>query len=998
MSYGLAGPYPLDLKTVLACGRDALAAAGRALRQGTLDEAILAGGAATEPGLYVLIDRDDSGKAEVLGFWVVPGGDYLTVGPLGPPDRVPPFVQELLDAATEEVWWQSLVVRRAQAGTWRPLVVLEWQAHFANRSALAPPGVPFVDLEGSGEGAGEDRETWLEAVSPSGSGFRTAGNDFPHGDYERDGDRFGHLPETRSLVAVVCGSLHHDGRLHTGSYFMVPPEMFEDGRNDLLPMESWIEEALRLTDADVEALDLEDDRRHHCGKPLALPGGRVGFHASGWLTRGLGVWPARPADIVVGGLTDRVVQQKWIAQARLALSSSVVVLTSVLAFSAVVQAMTRPVAEPLEPPPPPAAQPAMSVCSADYQEFVDEFRCQIAELARRGDQGPVTPICGDKGSSTGRLASSVDLQADYCGLLDRALDGWTADLGRGDRAAFAEFAASQACFNVLGHPYPYQLRQRLDVKGEEWLSNTNAFLKDDNLGILPLSQLVTELKTACDTYRERSESLVEGAVFASHIGGPVDLTGGGNDAGRLRQLAVSRSVVGMSNDVQVCFNKGVRDGLVATHYQGMCTDEPDMKDRRYLGVVGEVKAADGTEPGKEAPRRGKVMWAELNGDVPSSIIAEVVDRYAAARFAWDGPGKSSFRVPPLKALALPLPDLWACHVGLLSGDATATLSRIGLPSTNLYGMWEIRAPIPLVYDVSGRGGANNQLTLDSTLRAIADAGLDAGTCWRVVAKRVSNYKPVHPLLSELLPEGWPSEEQQLCGQVCASRYNLRRSLNDSDWVTRDTDLSQCVLRQPGPPEDGGGGGLDRLRLPWNDPRRGEWVEPDPEQVCAFNVVAQDLMPPMEGGYVVQERPGKEFAGETYAGSRIVGGDLGLAARYVQGLAFGRMDAVTSAAACGHVATQCFTGLMLEVTGDPTIERYRWLEQWRRKIESLAQLRRPELAEDDPWCVGIKDYLIPQPQTAQFDTPCVSGVEEARSHTEAAFRILETGVPVGGNGG
>jgi hypothetical protein len=251
------------------------------------------------------------------------------------------------------------------------------------------------------------------------------------------------------------------------------------------------------------------------------------------------------------------------------------------------------------------------------------------------------------------------------------------------------------------------------------------------------------------------------------------------------------------------------------------------------------------------------------------------------------------------------------------------------------------------------------------------------------------------LLGELEPDGWPTDEQQLCGHICAAGLNIKRSPNDSQWVTRELDLEQCVIRTSGPDKDMGTGRLDVLRLPWNEAKRGEWVEPKLEHVCAFNVVAQDLMPPLEEGYVISGRAPKEFVGEMALGSRIVGGLGGLAARYVKGLAFARRDSVSSVSACGHVATQCFTSVLLEVTGDKDVERYRWLEEWKRRIEDMQDWKRGKLASEYPWCVGLKGYLMPERETAQFDAPCVSGVAEARGRAEAAIQNLEFDVSLGG---
>lgn len=948
MSYALVGPYSFDLKTVVASGRHALSAVGAAIREGRGDDLIDPGSPGNDPGLYVMLRHDGVGsKPSIFGMWVVIDGEYMDSGPAGPPDRVPPFAKELLDAATEEVWWHSLDVFLGADSVWRPVIVLEYPSHMSSRSALAPPGVPF-DEEEADESNLEERETWLEAVDPDQMPPQT---DIPYRVFEKEVDRFPDLPGHRSLVVVVRGTLDHDGRLHTGSFFMVPPSIYEDGTSRALTLDDWLDATTDLIEADAEPITPEEEQRHHLGRPLQLFGDRIGFHSSGWLTRNLGVWPARPSDITIGLLTDRVVQQKWISQGYTALVSSAFVVLSVGLFVLAVRMLTAPVPELIEPPPPPAAQPAMSVCSADYQEFVDEFRCQITRLAGRSDDGPTSPICRDPNSADAYINHGEDLQAAFCGLLDRELDGWTANLGRGDRANFAEFAASQACFNVLGHPYPYRLRE---YGGGRVLGNPTYFLDDDELGIQPLVDLVAELDDACESYRSRSESMVEGAIFATHVGSRlqdgVTKESGGS---ALRRAMLFQAMVGVTTDASTCFRRGMDSGTDSLQFERMCVDEADRLDRR----IAKSK-----------------MWRKLGGSAPETgDEITLIDRYAGSRY----------RAPDTKR-----PSLWQCHLALESPEEVVLGRRVG--------KWDITVPVPARYDING-AGAQTQLTLDATLRALDEGTVDAGICWDVVSKRLSNYRPVHPLLADLEGDGWPSEEQQLCGQVCAARFNVRRSLSDSMWVTRDSDLGQCIQTLPGAENDFGVGKLDRLRMPWNYSRRGEWTEPDRAQICGFNLVAQNLLPTDEDGYIVGGRAPKEFAGETAAGSRIVGGETGLAARYVKGLAFARIDSVTSLAACGNVAAQCFTAMMLEVTGDPEVERYRWLDTWRRRIENLTTLKRSELASNHPWCVGIKDYLLPERETAQFDTPCVAGVAEARANTEGAIRTLASDVTLeGGN--
>lgn len=953
MSHALVGPYPFDLKTIVASARAALAAVGATLREGGGAELFDSAATGTDSGLYVLLSADGpDGKPAISGMWLVIDAEYLSGGPLGPPDRVPPFAQQLLDAATEEVWWQNLQVNRDKNGAWRPLVVLEWPPHMANRSALAPPGVPYEDEQLHRE-MEEERETWLEAVASP----KQARQEIPSSQVERELDRFSDLPEQRSLIVLVRGHLKHDGKLHTGSYFMVPPELLDDGTQSAIALDDWVATARDLRQDDFEAVDRGDDARHRVGRPLHLPGERVGFISSAWLTRNLGIWPARPHDVALGALTDRVVQQKWIAQARLAISSSVMVIAMVLSFSGLVEWMTTPVPEPLEPPPPPAAQPAMSVCSADYQEFVDEFRCQIAHLAGRTDNGGFDPVCGDKGADVRVRHTEDDLQPALCALLDRQRDGWQADLSGGDVVNYSDFAAAQACFNVLGHPYPYRLRTLRGGTAAEpigagrVLGSPSFFLEHEELGIQPLKEMMEEVRAACATYRSYSESQVEGSILATHVGAPV-VEGVEKMSGpsKLRRSMTGYALQGEPANAKVCFRKGINEGISAPRYLGMCGD-PDNR--------------------VEAQHQASKMWVKLGGG--SALDDEdgtrsAIQRYSGARFHPDGKK---------------MPDLWRCH-GLLNSE---TSPRLGTAR----GKWDITVPIPDRYDVRGIG-VRNQLTLDAALRAFDEDGLDGGVCWRVVGKRLSTYRPVHPLLGEIEAEGWPSEEQRLCGQICAARFNVRRSMAGAEWVTAQEDLDQCVLADAGPENDFGANRLDKLRLPWNYAGRAEWIVPTQAQICAFNIVAQELMPQLDDGYTVAGQAGKAFAGETAPGSRIVGGEAGLAARYVRGLAFASRDSAASVAACGHVATQCFTAALLEVTGDERVERYRWLEHWVRRVEGMASMKRRDLAELDPWCVGIRDYLLTSRETAQFDTPCVTGVEEAREKAILAIRQLEQDTP------
>lgn len=950
MSYALSGPFPFDEKTVTACGRAALSSVGASLRTGDGSDLIAAAAPGIEPGLYVILSVSEGRKPEIAGMWVVLSSSYLVSGPLGPPDKVPPLTQGLLDAATEEVWWQNLHVTRGPRGAWCPLIVVEWPPFLASRSSAPPPGVPQAEEEE--EELGEEPENWLSEVE-DGWGDPTAA-DVHIGMPVSQHDRFANILDQRSLILVLRGVLEHDGKLHKGSFFLVPPGALDDGSTSIVPLDEWFEKSLEIREKDLEAYAPEEDT-HALGKPLGLFGDRVGFHLSGWLTRGLGIWPIRPSDIAVGALTDRVVQSRWIAQMQLALGSSIVVVGFVLSFVFVIRWLAEPRPEPMDPPPPPAVQPAMSVCSEDNQLFLEEFRCQILTLASSTENVVDHPVCGDRRAEVGHTPIDEDLQAAYCGLLDREIDGWTADLGT-TRANFADVAASQACYNVLGHPDPYRLKG-LGVPAGREHGDPQKFLRDEELGIEPLKTLTGALNEACEVYRTRVESRVEGAVFATHVGAPLgDDPMRESEAARLRRLLLDVGMVGVPFEGRQCFETGMQEGVSSQRYAGVCdtSSEPDRKDREF---------------------EERKIWRKMGGQAPAGDGALVVDRYVHARFGVGVP-KSA-------------PALWQCHLGLQGVAA--------LPESVPRGQWDFEIPIPRAYRISG-GGPRIQVQMDAVLGSISD-GLKAGVCWSVVHKRLSAYKPVHPLLGSLETVDWPSDEQQLCGQICAAYFGVRRSGNASQWVTREDDLKECMYRRPpSDTPDLGGGTLDRLRLPWNYAGRRGWIDPTDAQICAFNMAAQNMFPPLEEGFLVSAKSPKQFGGETVSGSRIVGGRNGSAAKAAEGMNRRGAASVLSVDTCGDVATMCFSSVMVRVMGRDDKERYEWFDTWQQEVEALTKLKREELYDLEPWCVPIDQYLIPDRESAQLDTTCREGVERARSNVTSVIKKMAADIAAAGGPG
>jgi len=965
VSYALVGPFPFDANTVTACGRFALNSVASDLRAGRGAELMEASLPGTDPGLYIVLRHDEARDPEpaIDGYYIVLDSAYLVSGPVGPPDRVPPFAQELLDAATEEVWWQNLqVTRNKKDGAWRPFVVLEWPPFMANRSAASPPGVEYED-EQVFQLEADEPEFWLEAVeapkadrSVAEDVFRTAGS---------DSQTWSHLSENRSVTVIVRGLLQHDGKLHTGSYFMVPPELLDDGSRDLLPAEDWMAQLETFDVEEANEVEREDDAGHVLTRPLELPGGRVGFVSSGWLTRGLSLWPARPKDIHPGVLTDRVVQQRWKSQLKMAVNSSVVVLVSVLGFSLAVAAMAEPKPEPMEPPPPPAAQPAMAACTADYSEFVNEFRCQIRAMAGSGLANTGTPVCGDAGSTQSVSADlDEDLQAAYCGLLDREQDGKRIVLPNDELYNFGEFAAAQSCYNVLGNPFKYQA----GVMNGRDVGNPHSFLEDEALGIQPLKVLVEELNTACKTYRQRTEARVEGAVFATHIGNRLGEPETESEPAALRRMAVDVGLSAAPAETQACFRKGVRDGVDALEYSAFCSDEPDGFD---TGM-----------------KDGSKMWRLLGSQAEEVVEHDVVDAYFASRF-------------PTEHYARP--ELWQCHDHLAHD--------IQLVNGVRRGRWDVTTPVPNRYSVDN-GAVDDQLTMDGIVLASRDGQLSAGVCWGVVSRRLSAYGPVHPLLGQLDPEAWPSVEQRVCGQICAARFQLRSSANMAGWVTPKNDIGRCVsVSEPGKKAKAG---LDRLRLPWNYFNR-EYQKPNAAQVCAYNLVAQQMLEtesleaPLLASFTQKERTfsPKEFSGEVEGSNGVVGGKSGFAVTSVASITSRKASANFAHDRCAATAVQCFTSILLDVTSNKDVERYQWLAKWQQELQNLTRRSPADIGRGyrrsgrdyigQPWCVALKEYFDPTRAFSQMDSTCEAGVLKVRGTFETIIRDLEES-RVGGNAG
>ena len=928
MSRAFFGPWAIEAGSVTASARTALSEAGAALRAGDLS-ALPHNPRADQPGLYLIL-QEGSDRPVLEGFWIVFGPSFLDDGPVGPPERVPPYAGGLLDAATEEVWWKNLPVSDGGSGLWRPIIVAEWPSSIAVRSSAAPPGVP-ARSDAPRRGAASEEDGWLDARLGAAAALKVEPEEEPAGD-----DPYAKLPERRGLITVIQGQLRYTKALHTGGWRLVPSSAFPSGPA-LVPLEDWLDAAL--------APEWPDPPAGALGPPLMAPGGRVAFPLQGWLTRGLERWPDPPTSITPGVLAAREVQTKWKGQVARALGSMIAVLVGVGGLATGVRLLAEPRPQPLAITPTPAPQPAMSVCSADHQAFVEELRCQIDALASTSDA--TAPACGDSGSAGRPPDLGQDLQAAYCGLLDRTLDGWTGNrVKREQTYSFGHLALSQACFNVLGRPFPYT--QPAGFSGGVEAADPERFLEDPDLSIASLVEARDQLEAACDLYRGRAEARVEGAIFATHVGEPFSpgaAPAREAEPSALRRALVSQATEGLSAEASRCFQAGVTRGVPEGTWRGLC-GEPD---------------------GAEEKLQTYKIWQQLAGSEVGAD-GDVVSRYTRARF-----GLASG--PPSKTDSA----LWTCHLtlgGALPSALTGSASAL----------WDLMLPVPQGYDLGG-AGARSQLVLDAGLRAF-EAGLDAGVCWDLVKRRLIAYGPAHPLLEPLDEDGWPSVEQRLCGQVCASTFRLVQGPERGVWLSPEADLRRC-LRTDAPSDvpDLGRGGLDQLRLPATGR---PWQEPTAAQVCAYNLVAQGYFPEGDEGFIVGGRSPVEWAGETAPGSRIAGGPEGLAADAIRGMTRYGAGTGWSVGRCGYVATQCFSELLLEISGDPRAERYEWLHRWNDSIDALASARPAALASEHPWCAPLQPYLGEVTDMAQIDTPCRRGVELARQNVERAVRTFAAG--------
>ena len=940
MNLTLAGPFALDLGAVSWSGRAALEGWRKAPRRPVSE-------ARSKPGLYVIV-HEESKKLSVAGFWMVFSEDYLAGGPAGPPDKAPPFVRELLTAATESVWWVNLPTWPKKTDTWNPLAILEWPAALSARSSVPPPGAPLPeDAAGAPPDNFDDWSPPPERRSNSGLSEETLA-----------------LPPSRSLVVIARCRLTRTRATHSGGYTMIPPAMFPEGRT-ALELNTWLDMAY------TEKIPAIPDQDHHLGRPLELSVGKVGFVLSGWLTKDLALWPPNPRDIRPAVLSDRDVGSPLFRQGFQAITSTAGVISVALVLGLAVQWASRPSFGEAPETVAAEAQPALATCSADNQLFMDELRCQVAHAAAGGS--PDDPVC--MSSESGTTQVSGDLQAAFCGLSHRPVDGAADNVEAGTRAlTMAEQAATRACFNVLRKPYRYDLNAGLEVKGGEKPAtkpDPYLFLHDPSLRIASLAALVEGLHEHCDGVRTRLERKVAGAVVATHLG----TSEASGEGAQLRSLVADKVTATFHRaEEKDCFRMGMTNG-----------------------ALGDVKTDDICGNGTIRDPLVQKGWDKL-GEVQDTSRS-VLRTYALARF---GPSPNTSE----------LEDLWSCYYKLEQNGSVA------LQTTS----WHLLVGVANAWNTDA-GVVRSQLELDSLLRDM-QTGPAPSSCWKMTANLLSAYQPVHPLIAAPEEGSWPSYEQQLCGQICAVRYKIRSGVAEADWKTRKTDLDMCLgprlcmtegedgrwslcseewaeenpgkvryarlgLGPPSTTPSATDQMIDYLRMPWNAPRgqdNDNWRLADDEAVCSFNLISQGYFPTGDEGSVLLEgmTPVDWAGGAVDASGKpldaVAGGPDGASTQAAQAMnSYGRAHGI---ATCGYVAAQCFSERMLNVTGDPSNAPHRWVERWNEELDHLDR-------KENPWCDLILPYMGQRgaSRDGQLDFPCARGVDQTRTAFAAVLGEL-----------
>lgn len=915
MSYALCGPFPLDLGAISWSARRAM----DNLKTGKLRD-ISEG--ASRPGLYLIVHLVKE-RRHLAGFWISFKEDYLSQGPAGPPDRSPPFIDDLLTAVTEQVWWVNLETWPRQGSSWTPIVVLEWPPALASRCTLPPPGSPLPEDDGGMPNTVVD--DWSQ---PSDTAKASGATDDP----------MAQLPSRRSLLVLVRCKLTQTMATHRGEYQMLPLDHFPAAAEPLAT-EQWLELAWN---APIKAG--KPPPEHVLGSPLALPAGRVGFLLSGWLTRDLSIWPIVPMDIRPGVLGERDISNPITRKFVEAVTYTGGVILGTLALGLLVNVLAHPSFGPAPKTEALQAQPALATCSADHDLFIEELRCQVKHFADGGTMSE--PDCMDAPTSKA-VPIDEDLQAAWCGLVDRPVDA--KDFPDSPRPIdLAEVAATRACFNVLRRPYRYDLSKSPNYH----LPDPVLFLDDPRLKIASLAEIVTGLHEQCARIRTRMERKVEGAVLATHVGVTED--GYKNEAEKLRKSMVSYATSAMHRkEEQKCFELGAKDGLLtARKVDEIC----EQSTNPIVGPAFKV-------------------WGRLGSDVISN--ESVVKRYADARF---GKAPDPNKLDPLWqcyqdletaknptsymstwSLNIPEPHTWSVQGGgVYSELALDSMLRDIAAGKTVSTCWKVVANLlspyqplhPMLGPPTEGSWPSSEQQLCGQVCAVyyhvREAPASAG--WST---------PVEDLLTCLGPKTQDGDQYVRRG---AASPSLTRYDEGFDY-----------LRMP-------------WNAPFGKDDD-TWQTPDRSALCAFNLVAQGYLSSKENPVLIEGMQPPAWAGtlaSRLTGKTNVSGDPGAIAGGTDGAAYqaavslnsyGRAHSIAN---CGHVAAQCFAGRMLTVMQGKS--PHQWVNAWAADVAGLYQEQ-----DVDPWCTLIQPFLAERgtAHEGQLDYPCTQGV----AATRGAFNTL-----------
>ena len=825
-----------------------------------------------------------------------------------------------------------------------------------------------------------------------------------------DKSTWDHLHEDRSLLMIVRGKMRFS-RIHEGSFFMVHPQFISE-ESEMVPRSfpEWFDDVTRIVEHTPT-----DKEEHFLSQPLEKPNGRVTFPVSGWLTRKLAAWPVRPKDIRVAALMPRDVGSRIWAQFKQASGLTIFVLSIILMLSLIVRVATMPQYEDTTKPKEIVPQPALSLCSADHDKFMEEFRCQIRHFSI--NQNMDKPFCRDKrpkdSSSMEAKVQVYDSSKDYtnmrplyCGLKDRLVDGWVPNKNE-PLIHFGKLAAVKACFNVLGYPWDYQKPDGLKSGAEEGktVPYPDKFFEGD-LQIKQLTEVVAGLDDNCDSQKDFLEKQISGSIFSTFIGRAAPKKKRTSkfkyrkvtEASELRNHLLSSALFGENKLHKNCFIAGMNNNPYSfRNYAGAFLfdeesdpDQTNLCNRQPLST--DSKSLAWVKLRKQSTKCDLSEGSKARDTESCSLLSQ----YERARL---GTEKGYTRQSVLN-------DLWQCHVSLTHTDPDKDLKDPSCyydkkGTMKCPTMWDLYIPIPTRYSVSGLG-VDNQIDLDSGLRVLSSTvtkdiirAKNMGPCWKVLSKRLAQYEPIHPLLTATDEAGWPSEEQQLCGQVCASYFRFQKPDRQrlTDWKTKESDLYKCMSSsEPAKNRSllSGKGRrnsprFDRLIIPWNYDKDMEWVKPNYNHVCAFNLVAQGFFP---DNFLLKGIAPPVWAGEARPNSKIAGGldrlrasqlkiqPSGEAAKVAQNLRRYAKD--RGRETCGYAAAQCYASLIVDVMGEKSNDPSEWVRKLENAISTTARADKYELHKVRPWCALVQQHLRKSAVEGQLNVTCQKGVEEAET--------------------